>query len=439
MDVTLGKGLCGPIQPSQDKGNTICYVCNAPIHAKKPHKRSRNGVEHTVRGHFAHNPGSTCNGESFEHLAAKDALVKHAHKCKFVSRCNTLGCTKDMEIHVVDATTRSVEEAKWGIYYLDVGVFDETGTITGAFEVLHTHAVPKEKAEALTDCGISWCEVSTRDVLSALELPMEIVCSQSGAPLFCQSCEETRAKVEIDAKWAAIDTEIKTLVETRSSKELTRTVDVFIRGQVDALVVDHKTKTGRSLTSTQIDSIEYHFKTPSRWGSIEYLDYECLNAITGFVATGSASLEVRTKWKKMVATIKTAVRNSPLKYAMQQLNQDIIDAIEVGSNTQMTGELVATVDHLSSSEPKDVILFGKYTGMTFDQVADHNMKYVKYLARWTGKRGDDNKPEVWSHPHGEFQDRARKALTGLCLECYNGTLSDWKHWCAGCYCDAGNS
>jgi len=407
INMDYGKGASGPIRPLEDKGDTVCYSCQSPIYYKRAHKRRRNGVDIDVTAHFAHKPGSTCNGESVEHLAAKDALVKHAHKWRFVSKCHT--CSNLTQIHVIDGPVRLEEEVKWNKFILDVGVLDIDGNVTGAFEVLKTHAVPLEKATALTDGGLAWCELRADDVLSMTN--EEIVCTQSGAPLLCSACETVRNNLLAKVICNRITKEIETATDARMAAAQSDLIDTFIHRQIDPF----------GLTTDQVQSIITHFKVGGP------LDYKCLTAITGFTPPADALTKVRTKWNRMVATLKLSLRDSPLKFAAQQLNQKIVDA----SDKQFGVDDVVAV---TSAHPNDVIRFGKYSGSTFEQVAELDIKYIRYLARWTGDRDlESNKPAVWSHPHGEFQQRARLALRGHCLNCFNGTLVDWKHWCSKCY------
>jgi hypothetical protein len=159
-EVQYAKGPCGPVcaVAAGDEAYT-CYECGDAVFSKRAHKRRRNGIAHDVRSHFCHKSGSTCKGESVEHLAAKDALLTCKHYTFFVA-CRV--CNAAIQVHVEgDRST----ELTWGAFRLDVGV-KSGDTIVGAIEVLHTHEIGDAKALALTEGG---CEVRASKKKSASE------------------------------------------------------------------------------------------------------------------------------------------------------------------------------------------------------------------------------------------------------------------------------
>lgn len=90
-------------------------------------------------------------------------------------------------------------------------------------------------------------------------------------------------------------------------------------------------------------------------------------------------------------------------------------------------------DDITRECASEILSFGKYKGDRFSLLSD--LKYIRYLAMWTGYR-EGTYPAQWLHAYGEFKDRARARLNGVCLLCFERTGAEWKHWCASCYREA---
>lgn len=117
---------CGPVHATGDLTlEPWCYECGGQVFRRRAHKRRRNGVIFDVRAHFAHrNTGTSCKGESINHLAAKDAVQHHHRNLHWFVPC--AGCTMDYEVHI-PRDTKAVVEQSFGAYRLDVGFCKEDG------------------------------------------------------------------------------------------------------------------------------------------------------------------------------------------------------------------------------------------------------------------------------------------------------------------------
>ena len=180
---------CGPVHATGDLTlEPWCYECGGQVFRRRAHKRRRNGVIFDVRAHFVHrNTGTSCKGESINHLAAKDAVQHHHRNLHWFVPC--AGCTMDYEVHI-PRDTEAVVEQSFGAYRLDVGFCKEDGQLVGAVEVFVTHAIDTTKQKAMTDAGLAWVEVTASNVLDTIETSRDRVQALRSAVLFCQSCEQ---------------------------------------------------------------------------------------------------------------------------------------------------------------------------------------------------------------------------------------------------------
>jgi hypothetical protein len=391
------------------------------------HKRTRNGIKHDVREHFAHNPGSACRGESVEHLAAKDALVKHAHRWKFMIRCNSCTTVKDIDV----GGPNFVTERPWSGFFLDVGVECTDGVVVGAIEVLKTHPVGPEKAAALTAGGLAWCEVRASDVLALVAGSLHSLEATQAAPYTCLRCtdtiaaeQETRARAKING---VLHTIRSTAAETSRRHSYTRVIEEEL-GVLAARLTPDQISRVRSLVKLGPNGIP----PPDFDGST--LDYDTITAITGVSTNADSEKLAHDKWQRIVTVLTVYATDNPDAYAAQKLNTDIVAAVR-SLRPDLSLAEQSDIEDAGASQPREVLAFGKYKGMTFEQVEEHDMAYIRWLAMWSGRRAD-KRPEQRLHEHGTFKARARLALQGVCLLCFDLTESDWKNWCTGCYRDA---
>jgi hypothetical protein len=83
--------------------------------------------------------------------------------------------------------------------------------------------------------------------------------------------------------------------------------------------------------------------------------------------------------------------------------------------------------------------FGKHKGYCVRYVFDKDKEYVRWLANWTGYKGDRG-PEEHTNYALDLPGRmdalheARELLKSTCLLCFqDGLYPEWKQWCAGCF------
>lgn len=168
-----------------------CLVCSATLSYRAAHKRKRNGISHDVVGHFMHTlgVGGGCSGESVQHAAAKAAAVEMLRARALTFSVSHI-CDPEHRVECDVAPDGSVasEEVAFTTegrhFRLDVGLVTG-GSVTGAVEILRSHAVGPEKGAALTLGGLAWVEVQADRVLRAHTLwrggggPVELRAVQS--------------------------------------------------------------------------------------------------------------------------------------------------------------------------------------------------------------------------------------------------------------------
>jgi len=187
--------VCG-----RDVVHASCYGCSGKLSFVKEHMSHRNGIAFPVRAFYRHvAKDKACTSESIAHRAAKHAIAEFIHEWKFGFKC--VLCSKIVAVQVCcSQQDAAVQELAWGDYRLDVGV-QGTGGVTGAVEVVATHALADDKAAALTGAGIAWCEVRAEDVLDAFKEKRWLVVVSRCSTDVCAWCEEQeRSKAETELK-----------------------------------------------------------------------------------------------------------------------------------------------------------------------------------------------------------------------------------------------
>lgn len=447
-DLLYAKGPHGPVR-AVGKGDVAeCYTCTKTVFGRREHKRLRNGTVHIVRAHFFHGPNSDCTGEGALHLAAKDALLHKEYT--FVQPC--LGCHKHMPLLIKGERRLEVAFQK---YRLDVGVFDGD-TLVGAIEVVNTHAMDDTKADALTFGGLAWCEVAAEDVLANDTLK----CLRS-AVLFCDAChtkhEELAAqKVEEGMRHARKQLEIRMRRRFVDSK-LTElgihesewfhtdgTNPVFSEDTIDKLAPPTDADIARvqawwdqflrslhrsprlaldkvleplQLTDEQRRWLHKHIDKDFVDSNV--FDLGTVERLAGPVDTSHAD----KKWDRFMKTLEKARVGG--EYEEQQMNAKIATLL-----AGQPADVILTAQELVDA---DIVTFGKYNGMTLDQIYDRKRSYMVWLAQWhqypvRGKLKDN--PNLQSGP---WKQKAREMLRGVCLVCFHETGEDWKNWCTSCY------
>lgn len=406
--IQYAKGPCGPVVASDGIDGTTytCYACSKIMFIRRAHKRKRNGFEHNVRSYFFHKTGSTCRGEGVEHLAAKDAIVVGDHE--FVMPCRQ--CNQQM---VIDISGDKSTEVTWRDFRLDVGV-KRDDVVIGAIEVLCSHAVDDPKAQALTEGGLAWCEVRARDVLLSTK---RVICVRSAISM-CDPCTDAKRIQEDRIAQASLEATLERMVQ---SADKAMKVETY-RRTVDAYV----SELGVTIPESELDILYSLHDTTL---SFDNLKFETVAAIIKKGPTEEHIQQARTRWNLVVAAIKRSVGRAPHEYAQQQINAEIVQLVD-----NRSPELTETIVQLATTNPENVVEFGKYRGMTLEQISEVDIGYIRWLSMWTGNR-DGNHPVQKLHSFGQYKDKARDMLKGRCLMCFNDTFENWRHWCRGCYRD----
>lgn len=190
-----------------------CLSCSASLTVVKAHKRTRNGVRFQVRAFFRHpvnHENANCCNESIDHKAAKRAAVQFKDKLRYSYKC--VDCSALTPIHLEGEMYE--EEIAWNASFrLDVGIRSNDGAVVGAVEIYHTHAISNEKARAMTDAGLAWCEVTSKRVLDAVRTGTYSVVVLRCAYDTCAACIEKTRKAELDRLDQELDLSIKCLKE----------------------------------------------------------------------------------------------------------------------------------------------------------------------------------------------------------------------------------
>lgn len=167
--------------------------------------------------HFAHLDAERCSRESIEHWAAKHLLAQVVMasladpglRLEIHIRCPD--CKKGPLALPASVKSAQVEMAVDG-FIADVLLLGDAQQPICALEVLHTHAVPDEKAEGLS---IPWIELAAAEVLAN---PLRWIPRRSGPrPIPCDhtGTEYLRKMVEAARRWLRLQVE-QVILEWRS-------------------------------------------------------------------------------------------------------------------------------------------------------------------------------------------------------------------------------
>lgn len=377
----------GPVFSNSGGDSLVCYGCDKPVHWVGQFERRRNGILHTVCGHFRHTKrAGGCNAETIDHRAAKHA-VQSTEGWHFFVRCAKRApsnpcCTQRFDVVIPNGQKKC--ELPFDKYFLDVGVLDESGHVVGAVEILHTHELSNEKCEALTEAGVAWVEVTSKRVLDAYKLWKHgddqsadalSVQATNCAALLCAPCQ---AQFEIDEA-AARERRIE---EAATAKREAR------------LALEYDTK-----------GIVLHMNAQNTESTLG------LDFWRDVVSKAAASAGVR---------MSTQIEKEASKTALEAIKHQsaLIESLDRGSHR---------------------LNFGKYSGDTVEMVWARDPSYVRWTAGFTGyKSRTANNPRTVdsSFVSVDIREEARSLIKGKCYLCFRDTGEDWKSWCPKCYRDA---
>lgn len=345
---------------------------------RKAHKRTRAGSEYQVCAHFMHKTcrPASCTNESVDHKCAKAKAAQGAlnGSLMFVHTCDV--CKE--RIPITFRATSAREEVPFGKFRLDIGLIDGGGSVVGAIEIFHTHALDEMKVDALNaNENLAWIEVTSTSILDAMEGegtgPVSIEVRRSamserrGRRAVCWGCRDT-----------AEDTRRRRMHEAES---------VRIDTQVDRLKIEQERK------------LEAELRELARAEEAKV----CAVALRH---NQQARLELARRVRELVEA----------------------DAADVRHNVDRLADLV--------TDPDLVFPSGKHVGERFEDVCDEDTAYIAFVAGFDPRRRQYGKPVPAKHLHGfgkEFVQRAVEYLQGACYLCGEETGEDWKTWCRRCY------
>lgn len=222
-DIVWARSTTGPVFAEEARTGATCYGCAADLSWVRQHKRNRCGVSFVVRPFFRHparSSSSNCSNESIEHKAAKDAVVTRGDRMEYFFRCDDCGEQIPWSVRTKGCTYQ--EEVTWNAdakrFRLDVGILAPGGSVIGAVEILHRHAIPTEKAEVMTNAGLDWCEVTSRRVLDAIRTETFKVQITRCAHTICDGCTEKLRLAEFSRMDEERDAEARAASYTRETR-----------------------------------------------------------------------------------------------------------------------------------------------------------------------------------------------------------------------------
>ena len=388
-------------------GKVRCYGCNQALIFVREHTSSRNGIMHPVKPFYRHKGSHTCDGETIQHRAAKHAIT--TYDFKYVYSCPD--CDNDVQVSIprITETGGVREEQQWGFqgkqYALDVGFLDANGRVCAAVEIWHTHKIPEHKQKALTDAGVAWVEVRSREVLDAVQKNHDRVPIARCAVVRCPQCE-TAAQERLDNERRQREHEEDEVEQKRRLEEIKKKENV---------VVQQEQSKRRKLAAEHSGVLKVaNDKNNNR----REITLKLQRLGRAWEQSGLGSQQERLLWKAIVRDAFVAVGVDPIDEAVQCVA------------TQ--AEAVADGDY--------ILRFGKHTGVPFRDVCLTDIGYVRWLAGFTGYKGSGSAPEAHKNCSlaagctKPLRDLARAELKGRCILCFEKTGgADWMHWCRHCW------
>lgn len=387
-----------------------CYGCNQELRFVREHERRRNGIKHNVKSFYRHKGAHTCDGETIEHRAAKHAIT--TRDFDYMYKCPE--CNNDMQVFIPRNTeaSRVREEQPWRFYNkqytLDVGFLDPSGQVSAAVEILHTHKIPEHKQKALTDAGIAWVEVRSQEVLKAIHKDHNRVSVARCAVVRCPQCE-TAAQERLDNEKMQREREEDEDEKKLRLQEIKRKEDTVMQEEQNKrrkLAAEHSVLLQAAHNRNEIRSeITAKLKRLGR----------------AWEQSGLSSQQERMLWK-------TIVQYAFVSVGVYPINNDAVQSLATQTQAIADGDIV--------------LRFGKHNGVPFQDVCMTDMAYVRWLAGWSGFKGDGNFPEAHERCSlsvgctKQLRDLARAELKGSCLLCFRETGEDWKNWCRSCWHEA---
>lgn len=184
----------------RNKGPFICLECGEDLILRRGEIK---------QAHFAHKASNDnlCGGgvETYEHLLAKQVLVKYLDKWEFRCFCISKNCSNQLPPSGPFLACNGYEAQKeypYDKYRVDVMVC-KNNVENFALEVRHTHALDNEKIEFFNTCNLNMIEVDAVQIIKAYEdasFMAKVIKSWC-----CKDCEERNKRPCLDCKkWLSL-------------------------------------------------------------------------------------------------------------------------------------------------------------------------------------------------------------------------------------------
>jgi hypothetical protein len=366
-----------------------CYGCEERLYFRRAHTRVVCGISGPVRACFCHfapegDTGTrTCGGgggggggEGHKHKAAKHKLLT-TPTMQFKTACAVCQTQVDVVVNPEPESSAMHEEHSWSKFKLDVAfVKKDTDQVVGCVEVFATHRVGTEKAAALTQANIAWCEVVADDVLNYTPgEPIAVI--GCGLPLY--TCAACRDQKERDAA-----------IASRLARQ---------------------------------NVLRHFHQTTNDWMKLQLSIKERMDLEKQAIATKLVNLLKDAKLTFLKEVKADASADEAAFPFPKRVKAEVSDTAVMG--------VVQGV-----FEPHNVVPFGKYAGRILSDVLEDDFGYVVWLAGFNRERDPfSNRPTAASTQHSSpaLRAKARSLIQGHCYNCGESVEPTWKTWCRSCY------
>ena len=363
-----------------------CLICNSCLVFRRAHKRTRAGSEYPVCAHFMHKTGrpASCTNESIEHKCAKAKAAQGAldGSLTFVHTCDV--CKE--RIPIAFCATYAREEAPFGKFRLDVGLIDSGGSVVGAIEIFHTHAVDETKVDALNAKDLAWIEVTSTSILDAIE----------GGGTGPVVIEVRRSAMSAHRSLHAVCWGCRDAAEETGRRRM------------------HEAKSARIDTQADRLQIEQERKLEAELRELAQAEEAKVRAVASRLAQ-QARLELARRVRELA-----------------EAHRGRLELARRGFNVARLTELVS-----SCSDGAGLVFpSGKHVGKRFDDVLEEDPAYIAFVAGFDPRRRQYGRPAPAYCRHGfgkELVKRAEESLKGACYLCGEKTGEHWKTWCKSCW------
>lgn len=165
-----------------------CFECKERVIPKKGEIKQH---------HFSHFTNSLCNGETHDHLYAKELLKKYIKKC-ILKSCSF--CKNKIDFDYENIKTQ--DEYKYGDFRIDVMVFKDNNEFC-CIEVKNTSPISEKKLIFFNNNSIKFCEIQAKDIINANldEITDKYEFNNCNKDYFCEKCNNNLKKINKNEKY----------------------------------------------------------------------------------------------------------------------------------------------------------------------------------------------------------------------------------------------